>query len=282
MVDNLGIGDIQSQIWNYFSGKGLDPQTIAAIMGNVGGESAFNPWIQRKGGSDWGLFQWTGPRKAQLFALYGDHPTVQQQLDFAWQEPEMQEALKRMQAAPDLQGKTMGFVGGFEKPKWYLQGQQGNMKDRMAYANDAYAKYGGGAQQPYQVAGTTAPAGTLAPNSPEAAANANKVVNATSPVPKTGKGAGGAGGLLSKVGSALSSFSPSGQEGQVAPGSAQAVYQGGPGQGTKSPTTYTPPVVNRPQQGTGFAVPAQLTAQAQSLTPEQQALLEQLKQLGIG
>ena len=45
-----GSGDVQSQVWQFFAGKGLKPHQIAGIMGNASAESAFNPLAVGDGG----------------------------------------------------------------------------------------------------------------------------------------------------------------------------------------------------------------------------------------
>ncbi|HBD91815.1 MAG TPA: hypothetical protein DC061_15225, partial [Gemmobacter sp.] len=84
---------VQSQIWSYFAGKGLKPHQIAGIMGNVAGESAFNPMAQGdfKNGAptSFGLFQHHASRGQGLLDAVGGMQglgDVRGQLDFVWKE----------------------------------------------------------------------------------------------------------------------------------------------------------------------------------------------------
>lgn len=117
--DLSGSGDVQSQVWNFFRGKGLASHQVAAIMGNVSAESGFNPLAVGDGGFAHGLFQ-HNDRAPALFDFIGGRGNlgdVQKQLEFAWHELLTSEngVLRRLQSAPDLYSATEAFVG-FERP----------------------------------------------------------------------------------------------------------------------------------------------------------------------
>ena len=86
----------EARIYNFFSSKGLSPQSIAAIMGTIQQESNFDPSKHQKikgggVGKGRGLFQWeTGGRFEELkkFATSRgkDWIDLDTQLEFAWQE----------------------------------------------------------------------------------------------------------------------------------------------------------------------------------------------------
>lgn len=147
-----GSGDVQSQIWQFFAGKGLKPHQIAGIMGNASAESSFNPLAKGDAGQAYGLFQWNN-RKGNLFDFIGGKQNlgdIQKQLEFAWHELMTSEnpAFKRLMASTDVRGATEAFVG-FERPKNYsLANPAGSMHfdKRLAGAEAALAKFGTAAQ----------------------------------------------------------------------------------------------------------------------------------------
>jgi hypothetical protein len=74
----------QEQTWNFLRSKGLNEKSTSAIMGNIQGESGFNPDIVEYGnGIGFGLCQWSFGRRTQLEA-YGT--TITHQLEFLWSE----------------------------------------------------------------------------------------------------------------------------------------------------------------------------------------------------
>jgi hypothetical protein len=75
---------IQETVWNYLKSKNLPDKSCAAVMGNIQGESGFNPDIIESGsGIGFGLCQWSYGRRTQLEAYGTD---LQHQLDFLWTE----------------------------------------------------------------------------------------------------------------------------------------------------------------------------------------------------
>lgn len=76
-----------SQIVNFFMNKGLTKNQAKGIYGNIMQESGGKHNIVSKDGhNSYGLAQWTGTRKARLFSKYGTNPTVNQQLEYLWDE----------------------------------------------------------------------------------------------------------------------------------------------------------------------------------------------------
>lgn len=75
------------QAVGYFMNKGLSKVAASGLVGNLMRESngldinAVNP-----NGGAYGLAQWLGPRKKELFRRYGSHPTFENQLDYIWSE----------------------------------------------------------------------------------------------------------------------------------------------------------------------------------------------------
>lgn len=65
----------------------LKPEQAVAIMSNLQGESNMDPSIENSIGA-YGVQQWLGPRKKELFKKYGSKPTLLQQLEFLVDEHE--------------------------------------------------------------------------------------------------------------------------------------------------------------------------------------------------
>ncbi|MGN7870967.1 phage tail tip lysozyme [Paracoccus sp. 22332] len=115
-----GSADVQAQVWAFFAAKGLAPHQIAGIMGNVAGESSFNPLAMGDGGDAFGLFQ-HNDRRFKLFDFIGGQQNlgdVQKQLEFVWHELMTSEnaAYQRLMASTDVRGATDAFMRGFERP----------------------------------------------------------------------------------------------------------------------------------------------------------------------
>lgn len=51
-------GNNAEKVWNFFIGKGLKPEQVAGIMGNMSQESGFNPKLHQVGGPAYGIIQW--------------------------------------------------------------------------------------------------------------------------------------------------------------------------------------------------------------------------------
>lgn len=76
--------EIQQYFYDFMWDKGLPHQTICAIMGNITGESSWNPDVIEYGsGIGFGLCQWSYGRRDQLEA-YGT--TLYHQCEFLWSE----------------------------------------------------------------------------------------------------------------------------------------------------------------------------------------------------
>lgn len=142
-----GSAEVQSQVWQFFAGKGLAPHQIAGVMGNVSAESGFNPLAQGDNGQAFGLFQ-HNDRKGKLFDFIGGPQNlgnVQKQLEFAWQELMTTESgpMRKLMASTDVRGATEAFVG-FERPSGYSAANpSGSMHfdRRLAAAEQAAAQF---------------------------------------------------------------------------------------------------------------------------------------------
>lgn len=143
-----GSASVQEQAWRFFAAKGMKPHQIAGIMGNISGESGFNPLAEGDGGDAHGLFQWND-RRHKLFDFIGGKGNlgnVQGQLEFAWQELQTTEsaAYKRLMASTDVRGATDAFMRGFERPS--EKAMVDSWGARLGAAEEALTRFGGTAQ----------------------------------------------------------------------------------------------------------------------------------------
>lgn len=79
---------VESQVASFLLGKGLDPLHVAAIMGNMFGESGMDPSRSEDGGTGIGICQWSGGRASALRSFAQSRGTdwtdLATQLDFLW------------------------------------------------------------------------------------------------------------------------------------------------------------------------------------------------------
>lgn len=121
-------------IIQYFINKGLTANQARGIYGNIMQESGGNlNIVSQDGYNSYGIVQWTGPRKVALFNKYGTRPTLQQQLDFIWEELNTthRSALVGLRNSNTVEEATKVFMDKFERPnKKYA-----NFERRLRYAN---------------------------------------------------------------------------------------------------------------------------------------------------
>ena len=123
-----------SQIVNFFMNKGLTKNQAKGIYGNIMQESGGKRNIvSRDGHNSYGLAQWTGTRKARLFSKYGTNPTVNQQLEYLWDELNSTEknALNALRNTTTVADATKVFMQKFERPANWAA----NFKNRLKHAN---------------------------------------------------------------------------------------------------------------------------------------------------
>ena len=144
-----GSTDVQSQVWQFFAGKGLQPYQIAGVMGNMARESQFDPLAVGDNGTSFGLAQHHAGRADGLLSALGGMGglgNVQGQLDYIWKELLTSEAgaLKALLASTNVQEATAAFAG-FERPFGYSaanpMGADG-WAERLGAAEAAMAKFG--------------------------------------------------------------------------------------------------------------------------------------------
>lgn len=123
-----------SEIVNFFMNKGLTKNQAKGIYGNIMQESGGkHNIVSRDGYKSYGLAQWTGNRKARLFSKYGTNPTVNQQLEYLWEELNTSEksALDALKNTSTVDDATKVFCQKFERPANWAA----NIKNRLKYAN---------------------------------------------------------------------------------------------------------------------------------------------------
>lgn len=123
-----------SQIVNFFMNKGLTKNQAKGIYGNIMQESGGkHNIVSRDGHNSYGLAQWTGTRKARLFSKYGTNPTVNQQLEYLWDELNSTEksALNALRNTITVEDATKVFMQKFERPANWAA----NFKNRLKHAN---------------------------------------------------------------------------------------------------------------------------------------------------
>ena len=152
--------EIQQYLWNFLRNKGLPEKSTAAIMGNVYGESGFNPDAVEGGtGIGFGLCQWSYDRKRQLFA-YGT--SLSHQFYFLWYEltgentsvADFQYLNKSgyvtyddfMEGNGTIEELTKGFCFCWERPNF----EQSHIDVRIEKALEYYDMYkgSGGGEEP--------------------------------------------------------------------------------------------------------------------------------------
>ena len=115
---NKNLKGNQKIAYNFFISKGLQPHQAAGIVGNLMGESKLNPSAVNPTSKAFGIAQWLGDRKKKLFAKYGDKPTIDQQLEFVWEELNTSEkrAFDRLLQTQSVEEATNSFMKHFERP----------------------------------------------------------------------------------------------------------------------------------------------------------------------
>ncbi|MGH1355371.1 MAG: phage tail tip lysozyme [Thalassovita sp.] len=139
-----GAQDVQKQVWDFFTGKGLRPHQVGAIMGNVAGESGFNPVAKGDNGTSFGLFQHHGPRGTELLSRLGGVGglgNVQGQLEHVWQELLTSEngAFQALLKTTNVSEATDVWMRKFERPSDDAMAK--SWADRLSAAEAAMTKF---------------------------------------------------------------------------------------------------------------------------------------------
>lgn len=113
-----GSGDsFMNQVINFFTNKGLSINQARGILGNLMQESKGNPYAVNRTSGATGIAQWLGSRKQKLISRYGRNPSVQDQLNFIWEELNTTEnkAMRALLNTNTVSEATRAFANHFER-----------------------------------------------------------------------------------------------------------------------------------------------------------------------
>ena len=108
-------------IWDFLASKGLNPQQIAGVMGNLQVESGFDPGAYNAKENAIGIAQWEGERRTALqqFAAAhgGTEGDLNMQLGFMWQELNTTDkaVLDTIKYLPDAQSVAQEWNTQYER-----------------------------------------------------------------------------------------------------------------------------------------------------------------------
>lgn len=132
ILGNTTVGPFNQYALNFFRNKGLSDAQARGIVGNLMQESRGNHTAINKSSNAFGLAQWLGPRKERLIQKYGPNPTVQQQLEFIWEELNTTEnkAFQKLLNTNTISDATKVFAKHFER----AGNNEMNMNKRIKFA----------------------------------------------------------------------------------------------------------------------------------------------------
>ena len=151
-----GMEDAITYAMDYFIKQGFSPEAAAGLVGNFMHESGLNTNIKNKYSGAYGIAQWLGDRKDELFNRYGNNPTLKDELDYVMHELETTHtnAVKHLNNSSNPTEAATSAFGYYEfsaGPEKAIEAMNkhkaGNMEGqkslnlRIANANDAYAIY---------------------------------------------------------------------------------------------------------------------------------------------
>lgn len=111
-------GAVIGQAIQFFSAKGAPAYMIKALLAGMNAESGLNPGAVNRSSGAFGLGQWLGKRKKQLFEMFHtNNPSVLQQLEFMWWELHGGDpGGKAVLSARTTDEALRAFIGKFERP----------------------------------------------------------------------------------------------------------------------------------------------------------------------
>jgi hypothetical protein len=109
---------IGKQIFDFFKTHGFSAAQAQGISAGISAESSFNADAKNPTSGAYGIGQWLGARKAELFRRYGNHPSLVQQLEFmAWElENSEKTAGLKLKAQSSARGALDAYVRAFMRP----------------------------------------------------------------------------------------------------------------------------------------------------------------------
>lgn len=131
-------------VWDYLRSKGLSETATAGIMGNIDMESGFNTSSTNGSSGAFGLVQWLGGRKSNLYAFakkQGKPATdIIVQLDFLWNELNTSEK-KTLDALKGGNGTATTYAKRFDE--LFERSEGTTVGKRQGRANHYLSVYGG-------------------------------------------------------------------------------------------------------------------------------------------
>ena len=128
-----GSGDsFANTVLNFFMNKGLSENQSRGILGNLMQESGGNHHAVNRSSGAAGIAQWLGPRKQKLFQRYGENSSLQDQLNFIWEELNTTEkdAFQKLLNTNTISDATKVFAQHFER----AGENEMNMNKRIKFA----------------------------------------------------------------------------------------------------------------------------------------------------
>jgi hypothetical protein len=112
-----GPGSLQPAILGFLRGKGYSEAQARGIAAGIHAESGGNAAASNPQSGAFGIGQWLGPRKAELFRRYGERPTLQQQLEFLhWELQGGDHGGARVLGQADEAGVLRSYIKDFMRP----------------------------------------------------------------------------------------------------------------------------------------------------------------------
>jgi len=110
-------GRLANDVVRFFQDKGYSEAHARGIAAGVAAEAGSNHLARNPASDAFGLGQWLGPRKAELFRRYGPNPTRQQQLEFLhWELQGGDHGGKAVLRATDEASALSAYINDFMRP----------------------------------------------------------------------------------------------------------------------------------------------------------------------
>lgn len=109
--------DRATQMREYLKSKGLTSEQAHGVVAGAAAESRLDPNSVNPKSGAFGIGQWLGSRKKELFRRYGPNPTMQQQMEFlAWELGGGDHGGKHVMAAGSAQEALHAYITKFMRP----------------------------------------------------------------------------------------------------------------------------------------------------------------------
>lgn len=150
-VSNFAGSTNAERIWNFLTGKGFSPAAAAGILGNLQQESGLDPTAVNSSSGAFGIGQWLGGRKTNLFNFAQqrglDPKSLEAQLEFMWHElqggdPTTANLLQKYGGLSSLMDATDPASSARIFEKAFERSGGSRMDKRVQYAQDFYNQFG--------------------------------------------------------------------------------------------------------------------------------------------